>query len=72
MRDNHTFRRLPNNAVGAIEAIKEEFEKGFTHGMLSGDEIKEPVHAHGKDKLDEFLTDVRKLYAKYSTFKLRS
>jgi hypothetical protein len=34
MRDNHTFRRLPMDVEGAIEAMREERDAGNTFGML--------------------------------------
>jgi hypothetical protein len=34
MRDNHTFRPLPLDIEGAIAGCREEFDAGYTSGML--------------------------------------
>jgi len=55
MRDNHTFRRLPFHVEDGIQAIKDEFEEGYTHGMLcSKDSRINDLHARGMKKWFEF------------------
>jgi hypothetical protein len=34
MRDNHTFRPLPENVDAALHSIGQELDAGFTCGML--------------------------------------
>ena len=34
MRDNHTFRQLPENVDAALRDIEEELDAGYTSGML--------------------------------------
>ena len=59
MRDNHTFLPLPFNVDEAIRLIKEEFEKGYTYGMLCSKDpnIYSMVHANGKERLNQFLVE---------------
>jgi hypothetical protein len=39
MRDNHTFRALPLDVEQAVAAVREEFEDGYTSGMLCTKDI---------------------------------
>ena len=56
MRDNHTFRRLPDDISEAICVLKAEFAEGHTCGMLCSKHpsVKGVVHAHGKAEWDDF------------------
>ena len=48
MRDNHTFRPLPLDVHAAMAAIREEWNEGYTYGMLCSDSrIKPNVHGRG-------------------------
>jgi len=52
LRDNHTFRHVSNNVIEALQQIREEFDAGFTSGMLSSRDVPiDGIHAHG-DFLD--------------------
>lgn len=65
MRDNHTFRPLSADPKTAKDQIAEEFECGYTWGMLCTKEVHiEPEHARGK--LAPFLAKVDKWYKKIS------
>lgn len=59
MRDNHTFRRLPADVVQALDAMREEFADGYTHGMLCSrmTGCAPPIHGHGV--WDEFAERAR-------------
>lgn len=47
MRDNHTFRQLPENVEAALRDITEELDAGFTSGMLcTKREGANPRHLH--------------------------
>ena len=48
MRDNHTFRKLPECPTKALAVVREEFENGETYGMLCSKEegINTVEHAH--------------------------
>lgn len=61
MRDNHTFRRLPNDVERALIAIRQEWDDGYTGGMLCSkhSELRDSVHAHGKAKWNEFEAQAR-------------
>jgi hypothetical protein len=63
MRDNHTFRKLGTDPETAKQAIREEFEDGYTYGMLcTKDAHVEYVHARGK--LEPFLAEVDTFFGK--------
>ena len=64
MRDNHTFRKLPFDAESAMDAVREEFDDGYTHGMLCSKMAPGEVHAHGKDEWFEFDKQARDWLAK--------
>lgn len=47
MRDNHTFRQLPENVDAALRDIAEELDAGYTSGMLcTKREGANPRHLH--------------------------
>ena len=57
MRDNHSFRRLPLEVDAAMAAIREEFDDGWTGGMLCTKDYRmdrRNVHANGKEHWAEF------------------
>lgn len=61
MRDNHTFRRLSDDASVALVEIEAEFNAGYTHGSLcSKREGFESIHAHGSQSRMQFLSDCKK------------
>lgn len=43
MRDNHTFRRLEGTVPEMLQAVKDEFDAGYSSGMLCDSEHKEGV-----------------------------
>lgn len=45
MRDNNSFRELPENVERAIEALREEWDAGNTGGMLCSKRKAGVVHA---------------------------
>lgn len=53
MRDNHTFRKLTGSVIDMLEQIKEEFDDGYTHGMLCSHTKQSCVHLAGELKVDE-------------------
>lgn len=61
MRDNHTFRRLSDNPTAALAEVMEEFDAGWSHGMLCtkrpGDAGALHVHASGPGRKFEFEAD---------------
>lgn len=62
MRDNHTFRRMSPNIELSLLALREEFDEGYTCGMLctkGGPMYGTYVHAHGKSKWEEFAASAR-------------
>lgn len=69
MRDDHSFLRLPDNDVElALRAIDEEFQRGYTHGMLCSKREGFPdVHASGWDGREEFYASCRKVLEEYIT-----
>lgn len=69
MRDGHSFLRLPDNDVElALRAIDEEFQRGYTHGMLYSEREGFPdVHASGWDGREEFYASCRKVLEEYIT-----
>lgn len=63
MRDNHTFRPLSLTVEDAIKEVREEWDAGFTHGMLCSKSpgVPQPVHAHGNWLA--FEASIRRFYA---------
>jgi hypothetical protein len=61
MRDNHTFRRLSDNPTVALAEVMEEFDAGWSHGMLCtkrpGEAGTLHVHASGSGRKSEFEAD---------------
>ena len=53
MRDNHTFRKLTGSIDDMLNQIKEEFDDGYTHGMLCSHNKKSVVHLAGDLKEHE-------------------
>ena len=53
MRDNHTFKELTGSIDNMLSQIKEEFDDGYTHGMLCSHTKKSCVHLAGELKVDE-------------------
>ena len=61
MRDNHTFKRLDEDVSKALVEIEQEFNEGYTYGMLcSKREGFLDVHASGSKKRIEFLAECKK------------
>lgn len=60
MRDNHTFTKLSDDVETALKQIEEDFDEGWTCGMLCS---KRPgwthIHANGKAERESFLKQVR-------------
>jgi hypothetical protein len=54
MRDNHTFRPLSGTPKEMVAQCLEEFDAGFTFGMLCFDPKGPNVHASGKEHRSEF------------------
>ncbi|RZI59326.1 MAG: hypothetical protein EOP14_04325, partial [Pseudomonas sp.] len=54
MRDNHTFRALTGGPEEMVDQCLEEFDAGYTSGMLCSKERGITVHASGKARRDEF------------------
>lgn len=65
MRDNHTFRRLSNDVETAVAMLWEEFDDGYTCGMLCSKTPGTPksVQSNGRDKWAEFEAAARAYYA---------
>jgi hypothetical protein len=61
MRDNHTFRRLSDNPTVALAEVMEEFDAGWSCGMLCtkrpGEAGTLHVHGHGPGRKFEFEAD---------------
>lgn len=61
MRDNHTFRRLSDNPTAALAEVMEEFDAGWSHGMLCtkrpGEAGTLHVHGGGPGRKFEFEAD---------------
>jgi hypothetical protein len=74
MRDNHTFRKLSPDLLAALQEIEEDFDAGWTHGMLNS---KHPsskdlgvVHANGPKEKSKFLANCKEWLMKlYGTKK---
>jgi hypothetical protein len=63
MRDNHTFRKLPTNHEEAKEILSEEFDAGYKHGMVGGEEEFEAIQSiHMSGNWARFLVDLRRFY----------
>lgn len=66
MRDNHTFRLLPESLIECIQVLKEEFDAGEEHGMLC---TKLPAMEHKKVHCDgrwrEFESAAREWLAEF-------
>ena len=60
MRDNHTFRSLPLDVEKALQAVHEEFDAGYTYGMLCS-KLKGVgyLHANGSKRSEEFFMAAR-------------
>jgi len=63
MRDNHEFMVVPCDPGAAEDILRQEFDEGYTHGILFCRE--DPggfvLHAHGHENLEEFIEEARKL-----------
>ena len=63
MRDNHLFVPIPCDPGEAEDILRQEFEEGYTYGTLfcrsPGKEFI--LHAHGRERLEEFIQEARKL-----------
>ncbi len=54
IRDNNTFRKVKLSAEDIALVIREEFDRGYTYGMLCSKQISMPcIHATGD--LEYFL-----------------
>jgi hypothetical protein len=66
MRDNHTFLTLSNNVDEALAQVQEEFEGGYTSGMVcTRDSSLPPIHTDYRD-LKGSLRKIREWYKKLS------
>jgi hypothetical protein len=61
MRDNHTFQPLPLDVAEAESVLRQEFESGYTHGMLCSKSpgMETSLHAGGRAKAEEFFIAAR-------------
>jgi hypothetical protein len=60
MRDNHTFKKLSANVSNALVEIEQEFNDGWTYGMLcSKRKGFQSVHASGSAKRLEFFAECK-------------
>jgi len=63
MRDNHTFRNLPLDPDQAVAALRQEFRRGYTYGMLcwTGETSRSAgnLHAAGDETAEEFFEAAR-------------
>ena len=50
MRDNHTFKELTGSVENMLLQIKEEFDAGYTHGMVCAHGFSGVVHFSGEFK----------------------
>jgi hypothetical protein len=63
MRDNHTFKQLSDDVEVAKIQIKQQFDRGYTCGMLCTTDVPiKPVHAQGRNNLTRFLDNVEEFY----------
>ena len=61
MRDNHTFKKLSADVSIALIEIEQEFNEGYTYGMLCSKRKGFPnVHASGEKKRLEFFAECKK------------
>ena len=61
MRDNHTFKKLSAHVSTALIEIEQEFNEGYTYGMLcSKHKGFSTVHASGEKKRLEFFAECKK------------
>jgi hypothetical protein len=67
MRDNHTFRRLSTDIEVATQEVLEEFDSGYTMGMLCSDkkEIRS-INVGGSKGIKGFLSAMRTWYKEFS------
>lgn len=60
MRDNHTFKKLSADVSTALIEIEQEFNEGYTYGMLCSKRKGFPtVHASGDKKRLEFFAECK-------------
>jgi len=61
MRDNHTFLPLPLDVGTAESLLRQEFDEGFTYGMLcsKSDGMEATLHAHGSKNAEQFFSEAR-------------
>ena len=60
MRDNHTFKKLSADVSTALIEIEQEFNEGYTYGMLCSKREGFPnVHASGDKKRLEFFAECK-------------
>lgn len=68
MRDNHTFKLLSADPKTAKAEITEEFERGYTYGMLFTRDV--PIRTeHASGNLEQFLLKVDVWYADMNDLK---
>ena len=61
MRDNHTFKKLSADVSIALIEIEQEFNEGYTYGMLCSKRAGFPsIHASGEKKRLEFFAECKK------------
>ena len=61
MRDNHTFKKLSAHVSEALIEIEQEFNMGYTYGMLCSKRKFFPtIHASGEKKRLEFFDECKK------------
>lgn len=66
MRDNHTFRKLPNDADAALKIIADEARDGFTYGTLcASNPYTKTVGMKGSADWIRFDKEARKWFAEY-------
>ena len=61
MRDNHTFLPIPLDPDEAEMLLRQEFDNGYTFGMLCSKHEDSPgiLHAGGNAELESFITNAR-------------
>lgn len=62
MRDNHTFRRLSLDVEKTLEMLLEEWESGWTYGMIACRHPCSPGYIHAHGNWLTFEAEVRKWY----------
>ncbi len=66
MRDNHTFKKLSADVSIALIEIEQEFNEGYTYGMLCSKREGFPnVHASGEKKRLEFFAECKKVFEEW-------